>query len=103
MNDVYVRWEMSATRGNIRLFARSVTPEHKDRTLALWQKMRARDIVVTEIAGAPELPTWDIEVPKSKGYERFTLQASSEERVKQELRKRKYKVWQVMQTKIKQQ
>lgn len=99
LDEKYVRYELSAHIGGIRVSARSITNEHKEKTLAHWRKMRAKDIHVVEHE-APALPTWKVEVPTRRYPHHFTMQASSAAVVKSRLEQQKYKPWQVLMAKI---
>lgn len=104
--DKYIRWELHANLKGVKLSAFSVTPEHKDKTLACWKKMHATNIIVVE-RDAPELPLYEVDMPGSKnGRIHATFRASSEANVRSQLEryrpdgKKKLKIWQIQLAKI---
>lgn len=104
----YTKWELHANLKGVKLSAFSITEAHKNKTLAYWQKLRATNITVTELA-APELPEYEVVVKDNSRYaheHRLTFQASSEENVKHQLARyriygKTFKPWQLMTAQIK--
>lgn len=101
MDNQYVRWQLSATINGVHVSAASITDEHKEKTLKVWQKMRAKNVTVVERPDASPLPTWRVRLPPH--HIPMELHASSKERVKELLAaNKKLKQWQILMANIEQ-
>lgn len=101
----YVRYELSATIGGVRVSASSISDEHRDKTLKVWRGMRAKNITVTEHLDAQPLPRWRIRIPTHsyRGYLDIEISASSKEIAMSKIeadKKLKLKPWQIITAKV---
>lgn len=103
MDSTYIKFELHATLGNVQLATFSITPEHRDRTLALWHAFHAKNITVQERM-APDLPYWHVTIRAIRKsnlvWETLHIQASSRENLMRQLEKREYQHWQISTAKI---